>query len=64
MTLLAGEADPAAAVRPDPAEVSECRWADVAGLLREMAAADAPARFAPWFLLGLPEVLRRARGED
>src|SRR5262245_4407746 len=59
VTLLVGQADPGARVCPDPAEVSEYRWADVAGLLREMAAGDAPARFAPWFLLGLPAVLKR-----
>jgi isopentenyl-diphosphate delta-isomerase len=48
VTMFRGEADAAAlAVRPNPSEVAEVRWATAAELRAEIAAA--PDRFTPWF---------------
>ena len=46
------------AVRPDPAEVGEVRWASTAALDAEMA--EAPERFTPWFLRLWGELGKRA----
>lgn len=43
--------DRALALAPDPAEVSETRWATAAELHREIA--EAPGRFTPWFRIYL-----------
>lgn len=40
---------------PDPAEVSEWRWATVAAVAREMA--DEPEGFTPWFRLAFARVV-------
>ena len=56
--LLIGDVDENPEIRPNPSEVSEYRWADLKELQWEMAMADAHERFAPWFLLGLPAVLK------
>lgn len=40
-------------VRPDPAEVMECRWLTLAALRREIAAS--PDRFTPWLRVYLAD---------
>lgn len=59
VTTLIGTVDMGGALEPDPKEVAEHRWVDVDQLQSEMAAE--PEKFAPWFHLGLPQVLAAVR---
>lgn len=47
------EAPRSAALNPDPAEVMELRWTDLAALEREIA--ETPDRFTPWLRLYLSD---------
>lgn len=49
--VFAADWDPAATLAPDPAEVAECRWVDVAALRQEVAAN--PQAFTPWLRIYL-----------
>jgi len=47
--------------RPDPTEVADWRWVELAVLECDMRAR--PIDYAPWLHLGLPKVLAMPRGE-
>ena len=51
--LYLAEAGPGLAVTPDPAEVAETRWAEVAALRRDVTAG--PERYTPWLRIYLAE---------
>ncbi len=60
-SILTGVSDPALPVTPDPKEVSDWKWADISTLQIDMQ--QNPARYAPWFHLGLPKALSAAHHE-
>ena len=55
VTLFVGDIDESIEPNPDPDEIAELQWISVEQLQKNME--DAPEQYAPWFLLGLKEVL-------
>jgi isopentenyl-diphosphate delta-isomerase len=53
VSLFVAEASEDLRLSPDPAEVAETRWIDLAALRREIAAG--PERFTPWLRIYLAE---------
>ncbi|PIR51197.1 isopentenyl-diphosphate delta-isomerase [Candidatus Peregrinibacteria bacterium CG10_big_fil_rev_8_21_14_0_10_49_24] len=55
VTLLKGYMDSQTVPNPHPDEIEDIRWINVDDVLREMA--DTPEKYAPWFHLGLKQLL-------
>ncbi len=55
VTILVGTVDPSIVVKPNPDEVADSRWITIKQLEEEMA--DKPEKYAPWFHLGLKELI-------
>ncbi len=55
-TMLMGTIDEATLVKPDPKEILEWKWIDVAALVANMK--EHPQAYTPWFLIGLPVILK------
>lgn len=59
--LLTGVSDPTMPIEPNPTEVADWKWVEIAELQADMQ--KNPALYAPWFHLGLPKVLSSASHE-
>jgi isopentenyl-diphosphate delta-isomerase len=55
VTLLTGTVDEEVCISPNPEEIEEIQWMKVADIIEEMN--ETPEKYAPWFHLGLKQLL-------